>query len=211
MSRAAAFAAAVLVVLLASWVHPALVAGRGRGSLGRRRSGRVRRHAPTADEWAALLDGVSAELRTGSSLAVALQQAARRTAPHGEVVTATSSLATIEGAHAAHPDEAVVLHALGAAHAVGGPMAATIDAASSLLRERSAVRAEAQAHSAQARLSARVLTGVPLAFAGWSTLSSSSFRSAIVSPVGLTSAAMGCLANLLGWWWMRRIVRRVAT
>lgn len=153
---------------------------------------------------------MSAELRTGSSLASAVHHALRRAAPCGEVITATSSLASIDGAHATHPDEAVVLHAISAAYAVGGPMAATIDAASSLLRERAAVRAEAHAHSAQARLSARVLTGVPIAFAGWSTLSSSSFRAAIVSPVGLTSAAFGSAANLAGWWWMRHIVRRAA-
>lgn len=208
MSALASSAAVLLVMLLAARLRGWLTGGRGRAPGRTRRS---RSAPPTADEWAALLDGVSSELRTGSSLAVAVHHAVRRSDPHGEVITASSSLTSIAGACAAHPDEAVVLHAIAAARAVGGPMAATIDAASSLLRERAAVRGEAQAHSAQARFSARVLTGVPLAFAGWSTLSSRSFRSAIVSPVGLTSAALGCVANLAGWWWMRRIVSRVAT
>lgn len=207
MSALAALSAALLVVAVAGPLRSRLVGGRGGAP---RRTRRARTHPPSAAQWAALLDAVSSELRTGSSLAVAVHHALRRAAPNGEVLTAGSSLTSIDGAHAAHPDEAVVVHAIGTARAVGGPMAATIDAAASLLRERAAVRGEAQAHSAQARLSARVLTGVPLAFAGWSTLSSSSFRSAIISPIGLISAAFGCAANLAGWWWMRRIVGRAA-
>jgi tight adherence protein B len=205
MNAVPGLAAALIVLLLAGRLRPWVAAGRGRTS-GRSRRGRPR--PPTPDEWAALLDAVSSEVRTGSSLAVAVQQAVRRAAPHGEFVTPTSSLASIGTSHPLHPDEAVVVHALTAAHAVGGAMAATIDAAAGLLRERAVVRGEALAHSAQARLSARVLTGVPLAFAGWSTLSSRSFRAAILGPAGLTSAAAGCIANLLGWWWMRRIVGR---
>lgn len=204
-----ALAAAAIVVLLACRLHAGLTDGRGRvrrRALGRGLCGRTRVRTPTADQWAAMLDAVSSELRTGSSLAVAVQHSARRADLHGVVLGPASTLASIEGAHAPHPDEAVVVHALAAAHAVGGSMAATIDAAAGLLRERAVIRGEAQAHSAQARLSARVLTGVPLAFAGWSALSSTSFRDALLSPAGLTSAGVGCLANLVGWWWMRRIV-----
>ncbi|MGB8859622.1 MAG: type II secretion system F family protein, partial [Ilumatobacteraceae bacterium] len=176
------------------------------GRAARRRLTRAR--PPTADEWAALLDAISSELRTGASLAAALQQSLLRTRPRGTVITPSSSLASLTAAHATPPDEAVVLQAVGAAHAVGGPMAATIDAASTLLRERAAIRGEALAHSAQARLSARVLTAVPIVFATWSMASSRSFRTALLSPIGLSSACLGGLCNLLGWWWMRRIVHK---
>jgi Flp pilus assembly protein TadB len=206
-----ALAGGALVLVLAAWVRPRLAAARGRAP---GRAPRLRQRSPTADEWAAVLDGVSAEVRTGSSLAVALQQALVRSQPHGQSITPSTTLAsiaaTIATAEAADPDEAVVVQAISAAHSLGGPAAATIDAASALLRERSAIRGEALAHSAQARLSARVLTGVPLTFAGWSLLSSRSFRTALLSEVGLASALIGATCNLIGWWWMRRIVAKVS-
>ena len=165
--------------------------------------------SPTVDEWAALLDSMAAEVRTGSSLAAALGQALTRSQPHGIVLTPDTTLAIVdEGGATPDADEAVVLHALRAAHALGGPTAATLDAASAMLRERAVIRGEAMAHSAQARLSARVLTGVPLVFAGWSMLSSRTFRSAVLSPIGLACAGAGGACNLLGWWWMRRIVAK---
>ncbi len=106
-------------------------------------------------------------------------------------------------------DEAVVVQVLGAAAELGGPVAATLDAGASLLRERVAAREEALAHSAQARLSARVLTAVPVAFAAWSAVGSGSFRAAVLTPAGTAAVALGGALNLAGWWWMRRVVARV--
>lgn len=199
-----ALAATALVFVVAVWARPRLVATRCRAPGHHFR--RARPRAPTADEWAAVLDGVAAEVRTGSSLAVALQQALARYQPHGTTISPSTTLAALASAEVADPDEAVVVQAISAAHSLGGPMAATLDAASALLRERAAIRGEAFAYSAQARLSARVLTGVPLAFAGWSLLTSRSFRTAVLSPTGLASALIGGTCNLVGWWWMRRIV-----
>ena len=79
-------------------------------------------------------------------------------------------------------------------------------AAAALLRERDTIRAEASAHSAQARLSARVLTAVPLVFASWSTVTSDSFRHSLATPVGSACVALGAVLNLAGWRWMRRVV-----
>ena len=198
-----ALAATALVFAVAVWARPRLVATRGRAPGHFRRA---RPRAPTADEWAAVLDGVAAEVRTGSSLAVALQQALARYQPHGQTMAPSATLAALAIAEVADPDEAVVVQAISAAYSLGGPVAATLDAASALLRERAVIRSEALAYSAQARLSARVLTGVPLAFAGWSLLTSRSFRTAVLSTTGLASALIGGICNLVGWWWMRRIV-----
>jgi Flp pilus assembly protein TadB len=151
---------------------------------------------------------MSAEVRTGSSLSVALQRSLLRTPLSGQAITPTATLATLATAPTTDPDEAVVVHTLRATHALGGPIAATLDGSSALLRERAAIRSEAMAYSAQARLSARVLTSVPLGFAGWSLLSSYSFRMALLSPPGLASASIGALCNLGGWWWMHRIIRK---
>lgn len=205
MSAAAAVAA---LLVLAAWVGARLAVARGRDERPQRPR---RRSAPTCEHWAELLDAVAADVRSGSSLAAALARAQHRSPVHGAAIQPGRHLPFAVPATPIPVDEAVAVQALSAAHALGGPVAATLHAGAALLRERAAIRAEAQAHSAQARLSARVLTAVPLVFAAWSLASSRSFRTALLSPVGLASAALGCVCNLIGWWWMRHIVRQACT
>jgi tight adherence protein B len=183
---------------------PGCGSGPGRGSLLRRRA--TRRGPPGATQWAALLDALAAELRTGSSLATAVGQALGRTGIAGAAVRPGVALAALSRIPVGDADEAVVVQALVAAHTLGGATAPTFDAAAALLRERIAIRAEAEVHSAQARLSARVLTAIPLVFCAWNVLTSASFRRAWGSEVGLTCAVLGAACNLCGWLWMRRLV-----
>ncbi|MFT3851615.1 MAG: hypothetical protein QM733_02560 [Ilumatobacteraceae bacterium] len=101
----------------------------------------------------------------------------------------------------------VAVHTLSCAAAVGGSAAVAIDAAASVLRERAAVAADAHAHSAQARLSGRVLTIVPVAFAAWSAATDERIRQTYTATsLGAACVVAGLSLNLLGWWWMRRIV-----
>lgn len=205
-------AATALLIALAAWLRPRPATRRihDPGAV-RRPLRRARAKGPTAEEWAAYADTVSNELRTGSSLTAAIERAGGRHRAKGQVITATATLADLTpmtGGIIPEADEAVVLQAVRAGHALGGPMTATLDSAAALLRERALIRGEALAYSAQARLSARVLTGVPLAFAGWSAITSRTFRTALASPIGMTSAVVGAACNLLGWWWMRRIVAK---
>ena len=103
-------------------------------------------------------------------------------------------------------DLQVARHAVALAAGVGGQIAATLDAAAVTLRARQAVRAEVAAHSAQARLSIRVLTLVPLAMAAW-TASTASGRAALASPAGLVCVVAGAAFNGVGWMWMRALIR----
>ena len=162
----------------------------------------TRRRAPktTATEWAAFLDTTSTEVRSGSSLIAALAHSRLR---HP---TLAARVFSFDGN--TDPDLAVVAQSVSAALELGGPVAATLHHGAALLRERAAQRAEAMAHSAQARLSAKVLTAVPLLFTAWSAATSATFRQAIPSPTGLTAAAAGLACNTAGWLWMRRIVAR---
>lgn len=155
---------------------------------------------PSAAEWAAFLDTTSTEVRSGSSLIAALTHARVRHPSLAE------RLALADGY--ADPDVAVVAQSVAAALELGGPVAATLHHGAALLRERAAQRAEARAHSAQARLSAKVLTAVPLLFTAWSAATSATFRQAITSPTGLVAASAGLASNAIGWWWMRHIVDR---
>ncbi len=165
----------------------------------------LRRRAPstTAGEWATFLDTTSTEVRSGSSLIAALAHSRSR---HPAMAARVFSF---DGN--TDPDLAVVAQSVTAALELGGAVAATLHHGAALLREREAQRAEAMAYSAQARLSAKVLTGVPLAFTAWSAATSPTFRQAITSPTGLTAAVVGLACNTVGWWWMRRIVARATS
>lgn len=172
------------------------------GSRGQRHSSlrlpRRRAVPPSAADWAAFLDITSTEVRSGSSLVAALANSRSR---HPAMAV---RVAAFRGGD--DPDLAVVAQSVTAALELGGPVAATLHHGAALLREREAQRAEAKAYSAQARLSAKVLTAVPLLFTAWSAATSATFRQAIVSPTGLVAASAGLATNSLGWWWMRRIV-----
>lgn len=149
------------------------------------------RRRPTADahgdHWADVLDAIAAEVRAGTSLTVAIERTAARVL---------------------HGDAAVAVHTLGVAAAVGGPVSATIRQGALVLRDRHAAQAEALAHSAQARLSATVLTVLPIAFTGVAFATSASFRSAALSSAGLIALCAGVTLNLIGRRWMRRLVDR---
>lgn len=177
------------------------------------------RHTPTlrraavvpAEEWARLLDTMAADIRGGSSTRVAFQRAVDRVRPNGEVVRPGTSLERVVGRAPRDRDEALAALVIDVAADLGGAAAAAVQSGATLLRERAAAAAEAHAHSAQARLSVKVLTIVPLVFAGWSMVASSSFRAAVLTAPGAISAAAGAGCNVAGWCWMRRIIRRAAS
>ncbi|MFZ9629243.1 MAG: type II secretion system F family protein [Ilumatobacteraceae bacterium] len=189
-------------------VRPLLAPGRGRHRTAPRTADVT--VSPDAAVWAQFLDAVASEVRSGTSLAESWVEAARRRPVTGRAVAPGRSLAASLALDTDDRDESVVLQVAGAATVLGGPVAATLDAGAVLLRERAAARADAAAHSAQARLSARVMTAVPLVFAGWSALSSASFRSAVTSPAGAVSIVIGAGLNAGGWRWMRAVVDRAA-
>jgi Flp pilus assembly protein TadB len=169
----------------------------------------ARQARPVSVDYAVVLDGIARQVRSGVSLT-------------GAVIAETSGLpaanplvgsVTISGAATADSpadaDLALTLQALSAAARLGGAVAVTLDAAAAVLRDRAAGRAERVAHSAQARLSARVLTIVPLGFAAWSAFGSQRTREVYIDTLaGSACALLGLLLNLTGWLWMKRIVAR---
>ena len=90
----------------------------------------------------------------------------------------------------------------------GGPAAAPLERAAATLRARDAVAAEQRAHSAQARLSARVLTLVPIALLILLAITDGNVRAAVATPAGATVVALGGVLNAAGALWMRRIIGR---
>ena len=174
------------------------------------RTRRPRSHPP---DYSALLDGISRQVRSGSSLTSATIDEIDRSSSWSlrvvlDRLDTGDSLA--DALTAVCPDDddlALTLQALSATAHLGGPIAATLDEAAAVLRERAAARAERRAQGSQARLSARVLTIVPLGFAVWSAAASRHTRDVYISTVaGGVCAICGLSLNVAGWRWMRRII-----
>jgi Flp pilus assembly protein TadB len=180
-------------------------------------SRQLRLHAPRRRgieppcDYAALLEAIARRVRSGSTLAGALVDLVEgfpMFAELAQLMNAGDSLAdALAGIEPGDADAALTLQALSASSHLGGPIAATLDEAAAVLRGRSAARAERWAHGAQARLSARVLTIVPLGFAGWSGLSSQRTRSVYLSTfAGGACALLGLILNVIGWRWMKKLI-----
>jgi len=134
-------------------------------------------HAPEA------IGAVALALDRGASLTAALDAAA---------------------GHDAELDLALTVLRACAAH--GGPPGEPLDRAAATLRGRAADRAERRTHSAQARLSAVVMTWLPIAMLLVLLTTSASVRAAVARPTGGAVLVLGGALNLIGWRWMRRII-----
>jgi tight adherence protein B len=171
----------------------------------------IRRPRPPVPDYAGLLEAIARQVRSGSSLTAAFVAEMKTPSPLSGVVGRISAGVSLADAlRDLVPDDAelaLAVQALRATAHLGGPIAATLDAAAAVLRERSAARAERRAHGAQARLSARVLTIVPLGFAAWSAVTSQQTRAVYLSTAaGAACAACGLTLNALGWRWINRIL-----
>ena len=102
----------------------------------------------------------------------------------------------------------LVVGVLAACADLGGPAAAPLDRTAATLHARAVERDERRTASAQARLSARVLTTLPVATLGVMTVVEPSTRTAVASPAGVVCLFAGAMFNLSGWWWMRRVIAR---
>ena len=164
------------------------------------------------------LERVASELRSGGTVATAIGAVATGAGPlasdMARVDTRVRLGASIAQALGAWSSERAVAGvdasagALAMCASVGGRSADALEGLATSLRDRLAVAAEARALSSQARMSAMVVGGVPVAYIAWS---------AVVDPHALqvlTGTLFGRICLLLGLgleavggWWMRAIVR----
>lgn len=119
-------------------------------------------------------------------------------------VTTVQALA--DSSTATGPHLQLALHVMEATARLGGPSASAIDHAASILRQRAADGEERAAQAAQARLSAHVLTAIPLLMLGAMLATDGDVRAVVASRAGVACVAIGLALNAAGWWWMRRLV-----
>lgn len=170
----------------------------------------------TAAEVANWCEALARMIRSGSTLGTAL----RSTEPPpscaayvDEIVLALdrgSRLADALAGSTPSPHLDLAVTVLRACAINGGPPAEPLDRAAATLRGRATDAAERQTQSAQARLSAVVMTILPVAMLALLLATSATTRAAAMSPIGSVAVALGVALNVGGWRWMRRIIGGVA-
>ena len=172
------------------------------------------------DEMANLLDAIGREMRLGSSLVAGFIKVhgdypalAKHFAPiaqsceRGTTLLDAIRASEITAVSKSVP-ECIVFGArsLWAASA-GTGNAMALERAASTLRERSAIGFERHAQSAQARLSIRIMTWLPIAFLAWMMLTNIGARwFLLMTPQGWLILALGLGANWYGRQWMNRLL-----
>lgn len=181
-------------------------------AVARRRSSRGNR--PSPGSVAALLDQTARHCASGVSLGEAFVTAVDGSVLEEVFGDATAAIVTGETISAAldrvpvdQPDVALATHVLRLCAAQGGTVSESLDRAAATLRERESVAHERVAQSAQARLSARVLTLLPIAFGGWTVLTTPTVQHFFLTPIGLACLLLGLGLNASGWLLMKRVSR----
>lgn len=142
----------------------------------------------------------------------ALREAMERPPDDESIVSVADAIRRcVLGAHGATPlgpDAALVAAVMSSCLEQGGPSAEPLDRAAGVLRARAAERDERRVQSAQARMSAAVLTWLPVGVLMVLLVTSGAVRLVVVTPLGFVLVVVGLLLNVAGWCWMRRIVER---
>jgi tight adherence protein B len=175
-----------------------------------------RPHPPDDLDVAAWCERVGGAMRGGRSLTAAVVEADAFVVdgrqPFPDVVHAVRRGRAIGDAFravTADPSTPVGLAApvLATCADLGGPSARPIEGVADVLGARADERAERRTASAQARLSARVLTIVPFAVAAFLAITEPSVRDALATAPGAAMVAIGAALNAIGWLWMTAMVR----
>lgn len=188
-----------------------------------RRNGTGAPEVPEALVCADFLDSVERHVRLGRSLRAGILDAhaslplgsLRESLEHTVLYCRTGApleeLLIHDRSRHASQDVAFLLQSLVAAAAGGTGTAHALERAAWVLRERHVVSEERRVHAAQAVLSARVMSWMPLGFGAVMLLTSPSVRDVVLfSPLGLVCGVSGIALNMVGRRWMGRITGAVA-
>lgn len=163
------------------------------------------------------LEAVARALRSGASLRQAVEEAAARTpGPLGHELDRVATQAArgaplvqaLEGLARRRPLPGVRLAvaALCLGAETGGAQARAVDGVATTLRDRLAVLAEVRALSAQARVSALVISLAPLGFGAFAAATDPRTATFLFhTAAGLGLLAAGAALDGLGWLWMNRL------
>lgn len=172
-------------------------------------------------DMVAFLDAVARSLRSGAGLHTALRGSTRVAGVHTDGLAALVGsldagvpLAVALGAwRGSQPSPEVSLAAavLGFGLASGGSVARAVDGAAATLRERLALSGETRVLATQARASAVVVGGAPVAFTAVVVLADPRVAGVLFGSIpGLLCLVVGVVLEVTCVIWMRRLVARAA-
>jgi Flp pilus assembly protein TadB/Mg-chelatase subunit ChlD len=178
-----------------------------------------RRCAAFADQLPDTLQLVSSSLRSGFSLLQALDGVVREgTQP----AASEFSRALSDGRLGVNIEDALekvaermrctdlswVVMAIRISREVGGNLAEVLMTTVHTMRERSQVKRQVRALSAEGRLSGMILVGLPIFIGGWLFLSRRDYLKPLYTDViGIAMLAAAVVSLCLGAWWMSKIVK----
>lgn len=193
---------------------PVVPSGGGVHPLSTRSVRRSERRPPSAKAVAEWCDDLARQLRSGSTLRDAMTTTLpndpatrratnelRRRLDRGRSVVDACEPPSNAGAHLR-----LAIVVITASARLGGSPAPAIDRTAATLRQRAVDADERSVHAAQARLSAHVLTAVPLAMLLLLLVTDEKVRAATTSALGATCIGVGLSLNAIGSAWMRRII-----
>ncbi len=90
---------------------------------------------------------------------------------------------------------------------VGGDLAGILDHVAATIRERRRLVRQVQSLSAEGRISAYVLIALPPVVAGLMALMSPDYLDTLGTPIGLTVVGGAAGLMVVGWFWIRRLIR----
>jgi len=209
-----AFAASGPVLAIALTTSLAAAGVAVRSAVERRKTERYEAALP------AMLDGLTRGLRSGAGLLTALEEASTQSAPEikDEIAEVTRRVRLGEGMAEAldhwrrsrqSRSVDICVASLTLALNTGGSQAQAIDAASETVRHATNARATASAHAAHGRMSALVLTAMPLVISGPVLVSNDNARSFMLHSIpGAAILIFGIALDLAGALWMSSLIRR---
>jgi tight adherence protein B len=180
-----------------------------------------RRRARFGDQLADTLQMLAGSLRAGHSLAQAIDTLAREsespTAEEFRRVTVETRLGRdfVESlsalrARIGNEDFEWVVEAVEIQREVGGDLAEILDKVTGTIRDRTRIRRQVTALSAEGRLSAAVLMVLPFGLAGVMAVTNRSYLSPLFGTgLGLAFLAAGAVLLAAGGVWLRRIVKPI--
>ena len=167
---------------------------------------------PGPEQVAAWCDALARAVGGGATLAAAIRTVEPPTAcaaAVGSIRLALERGASLNDACSSGPQpEAlqVAITVIRACATQGGPAGEPLSRTAAVLRGRAADAAERRTQSAQARMSAIVMTILPICMLALLLFTSRSVRLFVASPTGLAVMVAGAALNTVGWRWMRRLV-----
>jgi Flp pilus assembly protein TadB/Mg-chelatase subunit ChlD len=178
-----------------------------------------RRCAAFADQLPDVLQLIASSLRSGFTLAQALEAVVREgDQPASEELTRALTEARLGlpleqaldqvAARMQSQDLEWVVMAMRISRDVGGNLAEVLLTTVHTMRERGQLRRQVRALSAEGRLSGYILVALPVAVAAWFMLVRPEYlRPLFTTPVGIMMLIVALLGVAVGSWWMSRIVK----